>query len=154
MTVFNFAGLRTLSSAGSATRVPPTMVSDVDRNRKLNDDDLRVWIKDLKQTWYGDANLDGEFNSSDLVQVFTAGWYEKGRVESAYGQVYEGAEWAEGDWNGDAKFGTSDLVAAFEDGGYEQGPFVPANVVPEPTSLLTLLAGLIGLAICRRHVNG
>ena len=36
-------------------------------------DDHRAWVKDIKHTWFGDANLNGEFNSADFVQVFQAG---------------------------------------------------------------------------------
>ena len=42
----------------------------------LNDDKLvdmidhGIWVHDLKNTWYGDADLSGEFNSNDFVQVF------------------------------------------------------------------------------------
>ena len=32
-----------------------------------------IWVNDLKNTWIGDANLDLEFNSGDMVQVFVAG---------------------------------------------------------------------------------
>ena len=56
----------------------------------------------------GDANLDGLFNSSDLVTVFTAGRYETGT----------GANWEAGDWTGDGLFDSSDLVAAFRSGTY------------------------------------
>ena len=65
----------------------------------MNDDgltnfvDREVWINDLKHTWIGDANLNGEFNSSDMVQVFVAGKYEK----------QETAGWEEGDCNGDTR---------------------------------------------------
>ena len=50
----------------------------------LNDDgtisfaDRVIWVNELKGTYFGDANLDGEFNSGDLVQVFEAGEYEDG----------------------------------------------------------------------------
>ena len=109
----------------------------------VNDDDRRVWIKDLKRTWFGDANLDGEFNSSDMVRVFAAGKYE----------TDEEAGWAEGDWNSDLKFNSSDMVAAFADGGYERGPRPPAVAVPQPTSVLLLVVGLIGFAIFRRPLG-
>ena len=36
-------------------------------------EDHRIWVKDIKQTWFGDANLDGAFDSSDLAEVFAAG---------------------------------------------------------------------------------
>ena len=87
-------------------------------------DDLNTWVKDLKSTWFGDANLDGEFNSSDFVLVFQAGKFEQATP----------AKWEEGEWNGDGTFGSNDFVAAFQDGGFERGP-IPANqAVPEPST--------------------
>ena len=58
----------------------------------------------------GDANFDGRFNSTDLVEVFQIGKYEDDTPGNA--------GWAEGDWNGDGDFTSSDLVMAFQDGGY------------------------------------
>ena len=84
---------------------------DVDDDSLVNEQDHRIWIKDLKYTWFGDADLNGEFNSSDMVQVFAAGKYETDQE----------AGWAEGDWNGNGIFDSSDMVAAFADGGYEKG---------------------------------
>ena len=49
----------------------------------LNGDDVvdyadrEMWVNDLKNTWIGDSNLNGEFNSGDMVQVFARGKYEK-----------------------------------------------------------------------------
>ena len=34
---------------------------DLDGDSKVNNQDLFTWIRDLKKTWIGDANLDGEF---------------------------------------------------------------------------------------------
>ena len=77
-----------------------------------NEEDRRIWIHELAHTYYGDANVDGEFNGSDLVQIFEAGKYEK----------HEMANWDEGDFYGDLQFNSSDMVIAFADGGYEKGP--------------------------------
>ena len=112
----------------------------------LNGDDLvdfadrLAWVNDLKNTWIGDSNMDLQFNSGDMVQVFVRGKYETG----------EDAGWEDGDWNGDMKFGSSDMVAAFVAGGYEKGfkdplPVAAVSAVPEPTSLLLLSLGLLGL---------
>ena len=49
---------------------------DLNGDRLVNLEDHGIWVKDLKQTWFGDANLDQEFNSSDLVLVLAAGEYE------------------------------------------------------------------------------
>ena len=86
---------------------------DLNSDRTVDQADYRIWVKDLRQTWFGDANLDGEFNSGDLVAVFQAGEYED--VEEY------NSGWATGDWNGDGVFDSSDLVVAFQDGGYEKG---------------------------------
>ena len=58
----------------------------------------------------GDANLDGVFDTSDLVLALKAGEYEDA--------IADNSTWSEGDWNGDGDFNTADLVAAFAAGNY------------------------------------
>ena len=58
----------------------------------------------------GDANRDGVFNSTDLVQVFQAGEYEDG--------IAGNSTWEDGDWDNDQEFTTTDLVVAFQAGWY------------------------------------
>lgn len=130
-----------LDAADLDLQTEQIMASPGDLSYDLNDDgqvtfaDREIWVNDLKNTWMGDADLDGEFNSSDLVTVFAAGKYESG----------ENASWSEGDWDGDATFGSSDLVAAFASGGYEQGPKAAVSAVPEPGSLTLSLFGIASL---------
>ena len=90
----------------------------------------------------GDSNLDGEFNSSDFVTVFSAGEYED--------ELAGNSTWATGDWNGDKDFNSSDFVAAFSDGGYEKGPRAVA-AVPEPSGMIMFLACLAALPVLRRR---
>lgn len=111
---------------------------DLTGDGDVNTVDLVNWVKDIRMTWFGDANLDGEFNSGDLVAVFGAGKYD----------VDADAGWNEGDWNGDLRFDSGDLVAAFSDGGFEVGP-VGSQAVPEPSAIALLLIGM-GVAIRRR----
>jgi len=92
---------------------------------------------------YGDANMDGFFNSSDLVQVFQAGEYEDGIAENSY--------WTTGDWNGDGDFGSADLVVAFQAGQYEAEAAVVA--VPAPSAMVLLLLGLIALSRSRERIR-
>jgi hypothetical protein len=92
-------------------------------------------VAELKKTYFGDANLDGVFNTSDFVSVFQIGEYE----DAAAGN----SNWSEGDWNGDADFNSSDFVAAFQDGGFEKGPRAAVAAVPEPTSAVLFGLGLL-----------
>ena len=108
---------------------------DLNSNGIVESDDLHLWVKDLRGTWFGDANLDGRFSSGDLVAVFEAGKYEE----------YVVAAWSEGDWNGDGFFDSSDMVTAFVDGGYEKGLRTDAVAVPEPGGWLLLAVGLSAL---------
>ena len=61
----------------------------------------------------GDANGDGVFDSSDLIQVFQRGEYED--------NIAENSVWEDGDWTGDLEFDSSDLIAAFQHGQYVNG---------------------------------
>ncbi|MCA9214903.1 MAG: lamin tail domain-containing protein [Planctomycetales bacterium] len=83
---------------------------DLNGDGAVNNADRVVLVKNVLNTFFGDSNLDGIFNSSDLVFIFVAGEYEDG--------VPNNSTWAEGDWNGDGDFTTLDLVTAFQDGGY------------------------------------
>ncbi len=116
---------------------------DVNWSGAVDLNDLHYWVKSSKKTWFGDADLNGEFNSGDMVQVFAAGKYETG----------EYAGWAEGDWNADGVFNSSDMVTAFVDGGYEQVLRTGAVAVPEPTSAILLLGSLIFIAPRRRRFD-
>ncbi len=130
---FDRDGLLTVADIDRLVPGSTDLQFDLDANGVVDLADRTVWVKSLVQTWYGDANLDGEFNTGDLVQVLETGKYET--------QQY--ASWSEGDWNGDGVFGTGDLVIALEDGGYEQGPRTDAMAVPEPAGWLLLLMGLL-----------
>jgi hypothetical protein len=104
---------------------------DVNKSGKVDGDDRRTWVQDLKKTYFGDSNLDSEFNSTDFVSVFTVGEYE----DSAAGNSI----WSDGDWNGDSEFTSSDFVVAFQDGGFEKGPRASVSAVPEPSGMVLML---------------
>ncbi len=105
--------------------------------------DLEKWVKELRKTWFGDATLDGVFNTTDLITVFQAGKFE----------VDEIALWSEGDFTGDLRFNTGDLLKAFQDGGFEAGPVAGVSAVPEPNVTLLLLGGIMSFLVGRRRRN-
>ncbi len=113
---------------------------DLNSDSKVDVNDINVWVKDLFNSWIGDANLDGEFGSSDLVEVLSTGTYE----------ADVDAVWTSGDFDGSGRAGTSDLVVALADGGYESGPRAAVSAVPEPTSLVLLVLGVLPLWRRRR----
>ncbi len=114
---------------------------DLNGDSSVDLQDQTVWVHDIKKTFFGDADLNGLFNSQDLVNVFTAGLFED--------EVARNSTWATGDWDGDGDFTTSDIVLAFEDGGYERGPRPALSAIPEPTSSVMLLAAWIIFALGR-----
>jgi hypothetical protein len=116
---------------------------DLNGDGHVDLDDHRVWVKDIKRTYFGDADFDGEFNSSDLAAVLAAGQYEDAVVANS--------GWATGDWNADADFTSRDLVAALQDGGYEAGQRAATVVVPEPASGALLLSALVPTSLVLRR---
>ncbi|MCA9217991.1 MAG: hypothetical protein KDB27_33200 [Planctomycetales bacterium] len=120
----------------------PRLWFDLNSDQAVDVNDVGIWVKHLQNTWIGDANLDGEFNSGDFIEVFQAGKYETDTV----------ASWAEGDWNGDQRFDSGDFIAAFQDGGYERGPRLgfAAVSVPEPLGMWLPIA-LLGILFRHRR---
>ena len=104
---------------------------DLDNNGLVNQEDRRVWIEDLKNSYFGDSDLNGLFSSSDFIFIFTAGEYEDGLAMNS--------TWITGDWNGDREFDSSDFVTAFQGGGFEMGARPAVAAVPEPAAITLLL---------------
>ncbi len=118
----------------------------------LNDDgivdqeDRRVWIEDLKSTFFGDANLDGQVNSTDL-NALALNW-----------RSTDVNSWAFGDFNGDRTVNAADLndlALNWQSGGAAASG---AAAVPEPTGILLFGLALLGLCVRRneipRHFGG
>ena len=118
------------SLAGQIRAPEADLRFDLDQSGHLDNGDLDYLVEDILGSWFGDANLDGEFNSADLVLVFRTGEYED--------SIPRNSSWETGDWTGDGEFDSSDIVMAFQAGGYEMGP--RALAVPETSSCLPLLA--------------
>ena len=97
-----------LSAAIQADSSEPQFDLNLDGQVDLKDKSFL--IQDVLRTNFGDANLDGRFNSTDLVLIFQRGAYED--------DLAFNSGWADGDWNGDGEFDSTDLVWAFRSGAY------------------------------------
>ncbi len=115
---------------------------DLNNDAQLDQEDRRIWVEQIRNTYFGDANLDGEFGSSDFISVLVAGEYED--------DLPANSGWATGDWNGDAEFTTADFITALQGGGFERGPRGATAAVPEPASLVAILLAMVALLVHRR----
>ena len=146
---FNSDGIINVTDINDLTRQSAKGLNlvwyDLTEDDLVNVADIERWIKspDIFHSWIGDANLDGEFNTNDLVNVFQAGEYEDDEDLNS--------TWSTGDWNGDGDFGTSDLVLAFRDGGFEMGPREAVRAVPEPSGFAMLSIALVVLTVFPRR---
>lgn len=132
--ILDAADIDTLSEAIRNQSSDPQF--DVNSDGLVNSGDHTTWVVEVRKTFFGDSNLDGEFTSADFIAVFARGEYED--------QTPFNSTWSSGDWNGDGDFNTNDFVTAFADGGFEQGPRV-AVAVPEPSGAFL---GLLLIALC------
>jgi hypothetical protein len=118
---------------------------DLDFDGAITSGDRQVWVNSIKHTYFGDANLDGQFNTADLITIFRAGEYLDDKPGNS--------TWATGDWNGDGDFTHSDLVTAFIDGGYGLGQRASVNAVPEPAAFPLLIAAWLAVVVRRRQAR-
>ena len=131
-----------LQAEAIADTAPDLATYDENSDGVIDIADRKILVGDHLNTWMGDADLSGQFDTTDLVVVFAVGKYE----------TDASAGWEEGDWDGDGSFLSSDLVTAFVDGGYEIGPKAAVATVPEPSGIVLAVISLIGLlGISRRR---
>jgi len=121
-------------------------VFDLDANGLVQNEDRVFWVEQLKRTCFGDANLDGLFDTTDFVSVFQAGQYEDALAGNS--------RWSTGDWNGDADFNSSDFITAFQAGCYERGTRAAVASVPEPAFAAGWLVAALLLAARRASWAG
>ncbi len=84
-------------------------------------------VTEILGTRFGDANLDGQFDSNDIVYIFQRGEYED--------ELPGNSGWSDGDWNGDGEFDSNDFVMAWQYGGYLSESEERAQAVIDPRRL-------------------
>ncbi len=85
---------------------------DLDQSGTVDDVDHGIYLRTYLHIGFGDTNLDGIFDSTDLILAFQGGQYEDGLAINS--------TWETGDWNCDQEFDSSDLVRAFQTSVYSQ----------------------------------
>ena len=119
---------------------------DLNGDDRVDKVDYRYLVEDIVQTTFGDANLDGVFNSSDLVQVFVAGQYEDGLTGNS--------GWAQGDWNCDGEFTSSDLVTALQSGRYSRTAAADRRVdAVEARRIRPILKAALSMSVTPRRAQ-
>jgi hypothetical protein len=88
----------------------PDPRADLNGDGLFDAEDRTEMVERILQTTFGDANLDGIFDTADIVQILQAGQYEDA--------VDGNSGWERGDWDGDGDFTTNDLVLALQRGSY------------------------------------
>ena len=143
------SGLFSAGDIGSGVPVNPNNGHfDLNQDKVIDNNDLDVWLVEAatanaqnRPYVRGDANLDGAFGTSDLIQVFQAGQYED--------QIAANSSWESGDWNGDLEFTTADVLAAFQQNGFSANASVAS--VPEPTAGAISLIGFGMVLLAGRY---
>lgn len=131
------------AASGVLSNVASVRAVDGAQDVALSNNTSTTSIRILRRTGSlqpGDANLDGSFDATDIIEVLKAGKY--------LGE--ESAKWNEGDWNaapaeltgdpppGDGQFDQLDLSSALQTGLYAAGPYTDAG---EPVSSLQPVCG-------------
>ncbi|MCA9151203.1 MAG: lamin tail domain-containing protein, partial [Planctomycetales bacterium] len=93
---------------GQMHAAAPDLRFDLNGDSKVDVSDLDILVRNDIGTVFGDVDLDGKFDSHDLVLVFQVGEYEDG--------IAGNSSWADGDWDGDGDFTTSDFTFALQNG--------------------------------------
>src|SRR5690606_9511618 len=138
--VLDAGDIDALTTASAGGTNPATF--DLNGEALVNETDIGIWVNDLFGSWIGEADLDGQFNSSELVTVLASGTYEA-NIDSV---------WSTGDFNGDGRTNSSDLVSALAGGGYEAGPRAAVAAVPEPSAVVLVLTAMTLIATRARRI--
>ena len=98
---------------------------DLNNDDMVDQDDRSVWVHDLKQTSFGDADLDGKVDFADFLLLS--------------GSFSKSGGWAMGDFDGSGDVAFADFLILSENFGASK-----ANIasVPEPSCQFLVLLGL------------
>ncbi|MCA9170296.1 MAG: lamin tail domain-containing protein, partial [Planctomycetales bacterium] len=102
---------------------------DLTGNGVVDTGDLTFLVQNVLGSKIGDVNLDGRFDSHDLVLLFVAGKFEDA--------VASNSLYREGDFNLDGDFTTADLTFALQQGEYDSGAEAQVAAIAATESLFS-----------------
>ena len=108
---------------------------DMNGDQSVDVSDVHHWVTDLKSTFVGDTNLDGEVRFDDFLAL-----------SANFGQA---GGWAEGDFDSNGRVDFPDFLALSTNFGVTAE--ASAASVPEPAGLTVAVFGLLGLIGFRRR---
>ena len=116
----------------------PRFWFDTDGNEIVDGDDRTAWVE-LRGTFVGDVDLDGQVNAADL-NALALNW----RADDAI-------SWAQGDFNGDGLVNAIDLNDLALN--WQSGVMQADSAVPEPSTTVLLLLGSTIMLNGRRRMR-
>ena len=130
--ILDIADIDLLAAAIRDHNVHPQF--DVNRNGIVDQEDHAYWVSDLKHTWMGDADLDGNVNFADFVTL---------------ANHFDGpGGWGQGDFNADGIVQFPDFAILASN--YGMTSTAVAVAVPEPCSSVLLMIGFLLRLVARR----
>ena len=111
---------------------------DLTNDGQVTEADREFWVTGLKETFFGDADLNGTVEFSDFL-----------RLAANFG---ESGGWEHGDFNGSGHVDFPDFLKLAANFGEREIGF--ATAVPEPDATVFLGLGSVALLICTRRTRG
>jgi uncharacterized protein YjbI with pentapeptide repeats len=117
-------GIESFRRYGDAS--PSREMLDLNADEAINQEDLNVWVLDLKNAYFGDADLDGNVDFADFVTL---------------ANHFDGpGGWGDGDFDADGKVLFADFVILANN--YGKTSAANTMAVPEPGSVSLALLGV------------
>ena len=120
---------------------PDNRSFDLNNDATLSQADREVWVRDLANTFFGDADMDGDVDFADFLTL----------SENFGSPDHRSRGWSQGDFDGDREVGFPDFLALSANFGGVAAANASAASVPEPAGLSIALFGILGLIGFRRR---